>query len=151
MPADIARVRARERGPPRTVALPPPGTCAILRAMSRRCTKILATLGPATAAGAGIEMLIAAGVDGVRINCSQGLPKEWRDSVARVCAAAEGVNRKVAVVFDLQGPKIRLAADTRRRRVLLGDEVQLVAGAETPRGSRLIALRHVPGSSRRGA
>ncbi len=103
--------------------------------MNRRRTKILATLGPATAAGGGIELLVAAGVDGVRINCSHGTPKEWRDSVARVRAAAEGANRKVAVVFDLQGPKIRLASDTRRRRVLLGDEVQLVAGAQTPRGT----------------
>ena len=108
---------------------------AIVRVMTRRRTKILATLGPATASGAGIEMLIAAGIDGVRINCSHGTPKEWRASVARVRAAAEAANRKVAVVFDLQGPKIRLAADTRKRRVLAGDEVQLVAGSETPRGT----------------
>jgi pyruvate kinase len=102
--------------------------------MIRRRTKILATLGPATAAGAGIENLIGAGVDGVRINCSHGSPKEWRASVTRVRVAAEAASRQVAVVFDLQGPKIRLAADTRKRRVSEGDEVQLVAGAETPRG-----------------
>lgn len=103
--------------------------------MIRRRTKILATLGPATAVGSGIEMLVAAGVDGVRINCSHGSPKEWRASVARVRAAADAVNREVAVVFDLQGPKIRLAPDTRRRSVKQDDEVQMVAGAETPRGA----------------
>ena len=108
---------------------------AIVHVMRRRRTKILATIGPATASDAAIEMLIAAGIDGVRINCSHGIPKEWRASVARVRGAAEAANRKVAVVFDLQGPKIRLAADTRKRRVLLGDEVQLVAGSETPRGT----------------
>lgn len=113
----------------------PPGASDILVGMIRRRTKILATLGPATAAGAGIELLIAAGVDGVRINCSHGSAREWRASVARVREAADAANRKVAVVFDLQGPKIRLAADTRKRRVKEGDEVQFTAGAETLRGT----------------
>ena len=100
--------------------------------MSRRRTKILATLGPATDRPGLLEQLVAAGTDGIRINCSHGSPEEWAMRVERARAAATALDRQIAVVFDLQGPKIRLAGDTPRRRIGLGQEVEIVAGHTTP-------------------
>ena len=102
--------------------------------MNRRSTKILATLGPATDRAGGIEALIEAGIDGVRINCSHGHAAEWLERVDRARAKAVQLDRPISVVFDLQGPKIRLAADTRKRLIREGQEVTLVAGDTSPPG-----------------
>jgi pyruvate kinase len=54
-----------------------------------------------------IEALIAAGVNGVRINMSHGTQDEHAENVARARAAAERMKRPLAVLVDLSGPKIR--------------------------------------------
>lgn len=102
--------------------------------MNRRSTKILATLGPATDRAGGIEALIEAGIDGVRINCSHGDAAEWTERVDRARATAMEMDRPISVVFDLQGPKVRLAADTRTRMIKEGQEVSIVAGEATASG-----------------
>lgn len=102
--------------------------------MQRRRTKILATLGPSTDGPDRAAALIAAGLDGARINCSHGTPEEWARRVTEIRAAAEIYDREVAVVFDLQGPKIRLAADTRKRLIRVGQEVSFVASDMTAKG-----------------
>ncbi|MNZ21504.1 pyruvate kinase [Pseudomonas linyingensis] len=74
-----------------------------------RRTKIVATLGPATASAEAIEGLIRAGVDVVRMNFSHGAAAEHiaRAALVRELAARHG--RFVAILADLQGPKIRIA------------------------------------------
>jgi pyruvate kinase len=76
--------------------------------MMRR-TKIIATLGAATESPEAIEGLIRAGVDVVRLNFSHGSAQEHiaRALLVRELAARHG--RFVAVLADLQGPKIRIA------------------------------------------
>lgn len=91
--------------------------------MNRRRTKIIATLGPATNSPEVLDRLIAAGMDGARINCSHGHPEDWRQLVREVRAAASRAGRPVAVLFDLQGPKLRLDASVPERQVVPGDEV----------------------------
>ncbi len=75
--------------------------------LARRDTKILATLGPASAGPAQVRALVRAGADGVRINMSH-LPAEalgrWA-AMARQAAADE--QAPLAVVVDLAGPKLR--------------------------------------------
>ena len=85
--------------------------------MCRR-TKIVATLGPATSSPERIEALIAAGADVVRLNFSHGEADDHRQRAALVRQAARKLGRFVAILGDLQGPKIRIArfAD---RKVLL--------------------------------
>ncbi|MEE4185518.1 MAG: pyruvate kinase [Gammaproteobacteria bacterium] len=73
-----------------------------------RRTKIIATLGPATEDPAVLERLIRAGTDVVRVNFSHG---DWADqerSIRLVREVSERVGRYVAVLADLQGPKIRI-------------------------------------------
>ncbi len=73
-----------------------------------RRTKIVATLGPATDAPAALESLIRRGADVVRVNFSHGERDDHRHRVDAVRAAAEKVGKHVAVLGDLQGPKIRI-------------------------------------------
>jgi len=74
-----------------------------------RRTKIVATLGPATETPEALEGLIRAGVDVVRLNFSHGKAEEHmaRAALVREIAARQG--RFVAILADLQGPKIRIS------------------------------------------
>lgn len=71
-----------------------------------RRTKIVATLGPAT--DKDLKSVIAAGVDVVRVNMSHGKPEDHINRVKGVRQCSKDLNREVAVLVDLQGPKIRI-------------------------------------------
>ena len=75
--------------------------------MSRRA-KIVCTLGPATGSLEQITALVEAGMDVARLNFSHGKHADHETSYRRVRAASDSVGRAVAVLADLQGPKIRL-------------------------------------------
>ena len=78
-----------------------------MRAVLRR-TKIVATLGPATESDTAIDSLIKAGVDVVRLNFSHGTPEEHRARAEKIRRIGLENNRHLAILADLQGPKIRL-------------------------------------------
>jgi pyruvate kinase len=72
-----------------------------------RRTRILATLGPSSDSNETLLKLIEAGTDTFRINMSHA-PHDWaRDLAARIRHLAEGRDRPIGVLFDLQGPSIR--------------------------------------------
>lgn len=73
-----------------------------------RRTKIIATLGPATDAPGALERILVEGVDVVRLNFSHGVADDHRRRATEVRAAAAALGREVAVLGDLQGPKIRV-------------------------------------------
>jgi pyruvate kinase len=101
-----------------------------------RRTKIVATLGPATD---GLEReLIAAGVDVARLNFSHGTPLDHARRCAAIRAAAAEVGRCVAIMQDLQGPKIRVG------RLAGGGPVELVPGRPLA-----ITTREVAGNAER--
>jgi pyruvate kinase len=87
-----------------------------------RATKIVATLGPASSEPAVLERLLRAGVDVVRLNFSHGTPDDHIARAQLVRDTAARVGKPLALMADLQGPKIRVGrfADGR---------VTLVAGA----------------------
>ncbi len=74
-----------------------------------RRTKIVATLGPATDSPDALTDIINAGVDVVRLNFSHGSAEEHIARAQRVRAAAAAAGRFVALLADLQGPKLRIA------------------------------------------
>jgi pyruvate kinase len=86
-----------------------------------RATKIVATLGPASSSPDRLEQLIRAGVDVVRLNFSHGDAADHVERAARVREAAARAGREVAIMADLQGPKIRIGK-------LAGGRVELAAG-----------------------
>ena len=76
--------------------------------MQRRATKIVATLGPASSDPAMLEALIREGVDVVRLNFSHGTAQDHIDRATMVREVAKRAGREVAIMADLQGPKIRV-------------------------------------------
>ncbi|ABM35118.1 pyruvate kinase [Paracidovorax citrulli] len=74
----------------------------------RRATKIVATLGPASSDPVLLERMIAMGVNVVRFNFSHGTAQDHIDRAEKVRAAAQRAGREVAIMADLQGPKIRV-------------------------------------------
>ena len=73
-----------------------------------RRAKIVATLGPATSTYETVRAIIDAGVDVARLNLSHGDYSVHENNFANVRKAAEDSGRAVAILVDLQGPKIRL-------------------------------------------
>jgi len=79
-----------------------------LKLMLRR-TKIVATIGPASSSPQMLEKLIKAGVDVARLNFSHGTAAEHRERAALIRQIAAKCGKHVALLGDLQGPKIRIA------------------------------------------
>ncbi len=73
-----------------------------------RSTKIVATLGPASSSAEMLDKLIAAGVDVVRLNFSHGTAADHIERARLVREIAAKHNRGIAILADLQGPKIRV-------------------------------------------
>lgn len=71
-------------------------------------TKILATLGPATDTDEGVAALIQNGVDAVRLNMSHGTLEDHARHIDRVRRLAAEQSRRIALLLDLQGPRMRL-------------------------------------------
>ena len=74
-----------------------------------RRTKILATLGPSTDTMEQLEAIINAGTNVVRMNFSHGTAEDHINRAQKVRAAAKKLGKYVAILGDLQGPKIRVA------------------------------------------
>jgi pyruvate kinase len=93
--------------------------------------KILATLGPATNTYEAIESLVRAGTNGFRLNFSHGSYEERNQQIAWVREASKKVGKPVAILQDIQGPKIRLGEIAgNHMEVKMGDELRLVYGVE---------------------
>ncbi|GHG53074.1 pyruvate kinase [Flavimobilis marinus] len=86
-----------------------------------RRAKIVCTIGPATASPEQLQNLVDAGMDVARINRSHGAPDEHEAVYHNVRAAAKAAGRPVAVLVDLQGPKIRLGRFERDEKYWLNE------------------------------
>lgn len=93
-------------------------------------TKILATVGPATNDENMLKELMLAGVNGFRLNFSHGDYSERDQQIAWIRAKSEEIGKPVAILQDLQGPKIRLGVLNGDVDVSTGDELVLDYAAE---------------------
>ena len=106
-------------------------------------TKILATIGPAVFSEEKIEELIMAGVNGCRLNFSHGDYTERDQQIEWVRKAAAKKGRSVAILQDLQGPKIRLGEiQNNHMDVHAGDELILDNSITTHDGSNIIPVQY---------
>jgi pyruvate kinase len=71
-------------------------------------TKIVCTIGPASREPATLKALIQAGMDVARLNMSHGDPEFHRENIRRIRQLAEELDKPVAILADLQGPKLRI-------------------------------------------
>ena len=106
-------------------------------------TKILATIGPSTNSREMIEDVIMAGVNGCRLNCSHGSNEERDQQIKWIREAAEKKGRSVAILQDLQGPKIRLGMlKDNRLDLVKGDEVVLEYGDFEHDGGKRVPVQY---------
>ncbi len=97
-----------------------------------RHTRIVCTLGPSSSSPAVLRNLIQSGMDVARLNFSHGDPETHRRAAADVRAAAAAIGRPIALLGDLQGPKIRTGTfdgTSSFQRLVRGRRVVLTAGA----------------------
>ena len=100
--------------------------------MALRRTKIVATLGPASASEEVMEQLIRAGVGAARVNFSHGTHAANGALIDRIRAVASRLGKPVPIIQDIQGPKIRVGVLPEGSVTLrAGDRVTLVAGETT--------------------
>ena len=88
-----------------------------------RSTKIVATLGPACSDAQVLERMLVAGVDVVRLNFSHGSQAEQIARAKAVREIVKKIGREIAIMVDLQGPKIRVSR-------FVNDRIQLIPGAD---------------------
>jgi pyruvate kinase len=100
-----------------------------------RATKIVATLGPASSSPEVLERMIRAGVDVVRLNFSHGTAQDHIDRAALVRQVAERAGKQVAIMADLQGPKIRVGKFEGGKTILEPGQKFILDGATTELGN----------------
>jgi len=100
-----------------------------------RATKIVATLGPASSSPEVLERMIRAGVDVVRLNFSHGTAQDHIDRASLVREVARRVGKEVAIMADLQGPKIRVGRFEGGKTMLEPGQRFILDGATTELGT----------------
>jgi pyruvate kinase len=110
-----------------------------------RRAKIIATLGPACADPEVLEKLLGLGVDVARLNFSHGSHEEHAVVLDRIRAASRHLGRAVAVLQDLQGPKIRtgpLRAGREGVRLETGEEIVITTEGEVVGDASLVSTTY---------
>lgn len=96
-------------------------------------TKIVCTLGPASATEEALRGLAEAGMNVARLNFSHGTHDQHAETIALLRRVAESMDRPIAIIGDLQGPRIRVGDLPEPRTVNQGEDIILVhEGKEAP-------------------
>jgi pyruvate kinase len=101
--------------------------------MPRR-TKIVATIGPASSSPEQLVALARAGMDGARLNLSHGTHDEHRERARAVRAMEAEIGRPIALIADLQGPKLRLGELDGPVTLARGEDIVVTGGESTSDG-----------------
>jgi pyruvate kinase len=99
------------------------GLASLRDVITERRTKIVATLGPATDPPGLLDRLVEAGMDCARVNCSHGGADDLLRRARAVREASERSGKALGLLFDLQGPKLRLSSTTTERMLEVGDTI----------------------------
>jgi pyruvate kinase len=97
-------------------------------------TKIVCTLGPATATRDGVRALVEAGMNVARLNFSHGVHEEHRSTIELVRAVARQLGQPIGILGDLQGPRIRMGELPEPVTVEQGDDMVLTSEGQERAG-----------------
>jgi pyruvate kinase len=106
-----------------------------------RKTKILATYGPGIASQASVRRLVTAGANAFRVNCSHGDRESFASAVKVIRAGATNAVYPVGILFDISGPKLRLARFDGELKLAPGDVITLTVG-RTDLAKHVIGVNH---------
>src|SRR5437660_10422057 len=115
------------------------------RNYSMRRTKIVCTIGPATNSEEKLEQLMRAGMNVARLNFSHGTHDEHRQVIERVRAISARLDCAVAILQDLQGPKIRTGALQDGKPITLFDGMQVtITTRDVVGNTQLVSTTYKP-------
>jgi pyruvate kinase len=100
-----------------------------------RRTKIVCTIGPASSTPDVMDRLVAAGMDAARLNFSHGSHEEHAERARLLREAQERAGRPLALIADLQGPKLRIGDLTRPLTLVEGDQIDVTGHENGDDGS----------------
>lgn len=103
--------------------------------LNSKKTKIVATLGPASSSKERMKQMVAAGVNVFRINFSHAQHEETKQLIADIREVSEETDTGIAILADLQGPKLRVGSMEKDSIVKPGDIVSFITG-EPFKGNR---------------
>ena len=109
---------------------------------NQKKTKIVATLGPATADKKILKQMILAGVNVFRINFSHANYDNVKQVVALIRELATELNTSTAILADLQGPKLRVGMMKEEVIVHPGDEISFCTGEEFEGNSKRVYMNY---------
>jgi pyruvate kinase len=109
-----------------------------------RRTKIVATVGPATSSHEAVRALVDAGMDAMRLNFSHGSQEDHATRAGLARAVQAELGRPIALIADLQGPKLRVGELAEPRTLRTGDLV-VVAGEDVAQPGDLAVAPSVIG------
>lgn len=89
--------------------------------MKQKRTQIVATIGPSSSSKKTIKALIKAGLNIARLNFSHGTHQERKEQIKNIRSISKELNITVAIMADLQGPKLRLGAFDEIKHIKKGD------------------------------
>jgi pyruvate kinase len=102
---------------------------------TRRRTKIVATIGPASESPDALRALVDAGVDGTRLNFSHGTHADQGKRAETIRAVQEEVGRPLSIIADLQGPKLRIGELLSPVQLVKDTELTLIGGEHAVDGA----------------
>ena len=109
-----------------------------------RRTKIVCTIGPATESEERLEQLMRAGMNVARLNFSHGTQQEHKRVIERVRALSTRLGYAVAILQDLQGPKIRTGALQDGKPITLVDGTQVtITTRDVVGNAQILSLIHI--------
>ncbi|MDE3268973.1 MAG: pyruvate kinase [Pseudomonadota bacterium] len=95
-----------------------------------RRSKVVATIGPASASEATLKEMLESGLDIVRLNFSHGNQASHAQLITRIRQVAKQCNRGITILQDLQGPKIRCGHLIDDLQLQVGDKYKLIYGSK---------------------
>ena len=105
-----------------------------------RRAKIVCTLGPATKSYEAIEGLVKKGMDVARLNCSHSSHEQLTELVGLVRKASYAHARPVAILLDLQGPKLRIGKFPKPVEIKTGAKITITTKELPENTAQLISL-----------
>ena len=115
-----------------------------------RRVKIVGTIGPASESPEILRQLIAAGLDVARLNFSHGTHEEHARTIQAVREAADSAGRPIALLQDLQGPRIRIGALDAPIPVESGQSLTLTTDDQASGGAIPVTYGHLPADAKPG-